>query len=62
MEEVVADKIDDVVESAVKGGSGTVDDILELPDIQIHRSVGVKAKNYEILSSEGDILNLSEGE
>lgn len=33
----------------------------ELPDIQIGRSVGAKAKNYEILSPNGDTLYLTEG-
>lgn len=56
-----ADESKKEVNDELEGGSEAIDDILELPDIQIHRSVGAKAKNYKILSPEGDILNLSEG-
>ena len=32
-----------------------------LPDIEIYKSVGAKANNYDILTPNGEILNLTEG-
>lgn len=36
-------------------------DIIKLPDIQIGRSIGAKAKNYNILMPNGEYVNLVEG-
>ena len=39
----------------------TDENILRLPDFEIGRSLGAKARNYDIEMPDGDILNLTEG-
>ena len=37
------------------------ENILRLPDFEIGRSLGAKAKNYDIEMPDGEIINLTEG-
>ena len=43
----------------VRNPGGVTEGVWELPDIQIGRSVGAKAKNYKIVTPNGETLTLT---
>jgi hypothetical protein len=51
-------KVDSETDSKYNHNVGTGE---YLPDIEIYKSLGAKANNYDILAPDGEIINLSEG-
>ena len=39
----------------------STNDVIDLPDIIIGRSLGAQARNYDVETPDGDILHLTEG-